>query len=255
MNTKEKAIQEISGFLRSDNQVLLLTGTHQNEKHSLALSVVLAEYPAPAAILFRANHLRDIRNILKPVVALRKDSKTGTKMNVNGDYKLYVDTINPMSWKSSPSVIDIAVIYPVGSLKGSKGDDCIQDLIRRNAKKIILVSWTDNTDIGWVEQFNPKKVIYDSEENAPEHHAEIEEIVSSYIPQPLSRLPKYAQNTPHEFLIELYCKGCNSGRWAKLNKPYPGKTALKKSKMGEYKAVCLNCGYENHDNYNWYDRK
>ena len=176
-------------------------------------------------------------------------------IRLRGGYNLYVDTKNQISWRSSPSDIDIAVVYPASSLKESEGDDCVQDLIGRKAKKIVLVSWTDNADFGWVEQFDPVKVIYDSEEVDPEHHAEIEEIVSGSIPKSISRLPQYAKDTPNEYLIELYCKGCNSGRWAKLNKPYPGKSALKNAESGEYTATCLKCGYGNHDNYNWYERR
>jgi len=253
MNTKEKAAQEILDFLRSDNKVLLLTGTYQNEKHSLALLLILSEYPSPANILFRANHSRNIKMFLS-VLNLRKNPKTGKPIKISGGYNLYIDTINQMSWNSSPSHIDIAVVYPVGSLGESKGDDCVQDLIRRNAKKIVLVSCIDNKDISWVEQFNPVKVIYDSEEVDPEYHARTQEIVSNYVPQPISGLPEYAKNIPSEYLIQLYCKGCNSGRWAKLNKPYPGKTALKNAPIGEYTANCLKCGYENVDNYNWYER-
>ena len=70
MNTKEKATQGISDFLRSDSKVLLLTGTHQNEKHSLALSLILSEYPSPASILFRVNHSMHIRSFLLPVIVL-----------------------------------------------------------------------------------------------------------------------------------------------------------------------------------------
>ncbi len=191
---------------------------------------------------------------LLPILDLSKNPKTGKPIEISGGYNLYVDTINQMSWNSSPSDIDIAVVYPVGSLGESKGDDCVQDLMRRNAKKILLVSWTDNKDISWVEQFNPVTVIYDSEEDDPEYHARTQEIVSNYVPQPIRGLPEYAKNIPSEYLIQLYCKGCNSGRWAKLNKPYPGKSALRNAEIGEYEAICLKCGYENYDNYNWYER-
>lgn len=254
MNTKEKATKNILDFLRSDNKVLLLTGTHQSEKHSLALSLILAEYPSPANILFRANHSTNIKTFLSPVLELSKNPKTGKPIKISGGYNLHVDTINQMSWNSSPSDIDIAIVYPVGSLGESKGDDCVQDLIRRNAKKIVLVSYIDNKDISWVEQFNPVKVTYDSEEDDPNQHARIKEIVSESNPISISGLPQYVKNTQREYLIQLYCKGCSSGRWAKLDKPYPGKTALKNAQIGEYTATCLKCGYENDDNYNWYER-
>lgn len=136
----------------------------------------------------------------------------------------------------------------------NNGDDCVQDLILRKVKKIVLVSWTDNKDINWIEQFHPVKVVYDSEEDDPNHHERIKEIVSTSNSKTIIGLPKYAQNVPTDCLIKLNCKGCNSGRWARLNKAYPGKTALREAEMGEYIATCLNCGYENEDNYNWYER-
>ena len=65
--------------------------------------------------------------------------------------------------------------------------------------------------------------------------------------------PKYAQSVPVKYLIQILCKGqCNSERWARLNKPYPGKLALKNAKNGEYRATCLKCGYVALDNHNWH---
>lgn len=113
MNTKEKAAQEIIDFIHSNNKVLLLTGTHQNEKHVLAISLILSEYPAPATILFRTNHSNNTSMFLSSVLTLKTKPKTGKPINLQGSYSLYVDTINQMSWKSSPSEIDVAVVYPV----------------------------------------------------------------------------------------------------------------------------------------------
>jgi hypothetical protein len=46
MNTRQKARQGILFFLQKDEKFLLLTGTYQNEKHVLALSIILSDYPA-----------------------------------------------------------------------------------------------------------------------------------------------------------------------------------------------------------------
>ena len=69
----------------------------------------------------------------------------------------------------------------------------------------------------------------------------------------LGKLPNYARNADRAKVVQLLCKGkCSGGRWAELNKIYPGKEALRKALMGEYKATCLRCGNTALDNYNWY---
>jgi len=68
-----------------------------------------------------------------------------------------------------------------------------------------------------------------------------------------ANLPAYARTTPSNLLIQILCKGqCNSERWARLNKPHPGKSDLKNAKKGEYQATCLKCGYVAVDNHNWH---
>lgn len=69
----------------------------------------------------------------------------------------------------------------------------------------------------------------------------------------LGKLPNYASKADRAKAIQLLCKGkCGCGRWAELNKIYPGKEALRRAQMGEYKATCLRCGGTALDNYNWY---
>jgi len=69
----------------------------------------------------------------------------------------------------------------------------------------------------------------------------------------IGALPDYAKNADRAKVVQLLCKGkCGRGRWAELNKPYPGKDALHKAQMGEYKATCMRCGVPALDNYNWY---
>jgi hypothetical protein len=255
VNTRKKAIEEILSFIQSKERFLLLTGTYQNEKHVLALSLVLSKYPAPATVLFRANHLRNIEDFLSPVLKLIKGPKSGVPINVHGGYVLYTDTINPLSWSSSPRNIDVAMVYPIDSLDYEAGDDCVQDLIRaRNARKIFLVSWTDDIDFGWTNQFNPVRVIFDAEEENPAYHKRMMDALAS---SPRSKvinekLPSYASSIPEPFLVKILCRGkCHTARWARLNDPYPGRSALRSASIGTYIATCLVCGYEATDNYNW----
>ncbi len=255
MNTRQKATQSILSFLQADEKSLLLTGTCQNEKHVLALSLILSKYPTPATILFRANHARNIMDFLSPVLNLTKEPKTGVPISVRGGYTLYVDTINPMSWRSSPHNIDVAMVYPIDSLEYDAGDDCVQDLIRRKAKKIFLVSWTDDRDFSWTDQFDPVHVIFDAEEENPEYHQRMMDLLASEPPEITitEKLPQYAASTPHKYLVKILCRGrCHTARWARLNAPYPGKSAIRSAPLGQYRATCLKCGYEATDNYNWF---
>ena len=252
MNTKEKATEEILSFLDSDEQVLLMTGTYQNRKHVLAMQLIFSYFPPPATILFRAGHADNFETYLRPIITLHSRPKTGKSIRIREGYNLYVDTINPKSWQSTPRNIDLAVVYPLDVLDEDNGDDCVQDLLRRNPRKILLISWTDNKDFNWVEQFNPRHVIYDAEAERPDYHRRMLELTSEKSkPKFVWNLPQYAKSIDPAFLIKIWCRNCNKSRWARLNRPFPGKTALHNAQLGEYEAICLKCGYRATDNYNW----
>ncbi len=253
MNTKEKARHNISSFIQSKDRVLLLTGTHQYKKHNLALSVILSKYPPPAIILFRVNDARNIGMILSPILKLTKDPTIGSPINIKGGYKLDVDTINRRSWSSSPSDIDLAIVYPVDSFNSKNGHDCVQDLIDRNPKKVFLISCDDDKDFSWINQFNPVHAMYDAEEEDPEYHKRILDLLSSVPSEEILKgLPKYAKSIQPEFLVQNpLCRKCGCARWARLNLPYPGKSALRSAPIGKYKATCLVCGYEAINNNSW----
>ena len=249
MNTKSQAIQKITSFLLGEKQTLLLTGTHQKKKPLLALALVLSKYPSPAKILFRTNNLK----ILGETLGLNRVPKTGKPIDVQGGYTLFADTINPTTWRSSPRSIDVAIVYPLDSLKFDAGGKCVQDLVHRRAKKIFIISWTDNKDFSWTDYFNPVHVIYDAEEEDPEYHKRMVRHFSS--PQPAldtSKLPDYAVSTPQEKLVKIWCRGrCHKTRWAEMNVPYLGKVALQDSQPRQYTATCLICGYVDSGSSSW----
>ncbi len=69
----------------------------------------------------------------------------------------------------------------------------------------------------------------------------------------IGKLPKYAEAAVRAKVVHILCKGkCATGRWAEMNKPYPGKDKLRQAKHGEYEATCLRCGSIARDNYNWH---
>lgn len=250
MNTKEKAIASLQAFMTGPERVLLLSGTHQHEKHPLALGAALALAPAGARILFRANSKQNAGMFLQPM-GIGKVPAPGTFVRAN-NRELYVDTINRVSWRSTPSPIHTAIVYPLDSLGRDDGDDCVQDLMRRQAAKIMLVTWTDNKDFSWVDGLSPVRIVYDAEAERPDYHERMREIESegTSVSRP-KNLPGYAQSAPRDRLIKIHCRGCNTGSWALLNKPHPGATTIRQAPHGEYRAKCLKCGRDNDDNYNW----
>ena len=254
MNTEKKAAEAIASFIDSDERFLLLTGTHQQKKHLLVLTAILAGDGGPSTVLFRTNHSTHFDSFLSPILTLHKKPRTGTPIHIAGGYSLYVDTINRQSWSSSPSNIDVAVVYPIDSLTRDKAHDCIEDLLRRQARQIFLVTWTDNQDISWTSIYEPVHVVYDAEEEAPEYHDRMKDVeAKTVITRELTGLPQYAKSTPDEFLVQMHCDGrCGKTRWARLNQPHPGLTALRNARELEYAATCLKCGFEATDNYNSY---
>lgn len=250
--SKQQATDEVTAFLNSGQQVLLLSGTNQNEKHQLALATVFTVCPPGTAVLFRVNKADNCEQFLRPLIQTRKKPRPGQRIGFDG-YHLYVDTINPASWSSSPNPLDVAVVYPIDALNHAKADACMTDLLRRNAQKIILVTWTDNRDFAWVDQYGPVRVVYDAEDR-DYHERVMSHTTTKASTRRLPRLPAYAKAVPREYLIRIACRGgCGGTRWARLNKPYPGPTPLRDATMGEFEATCLKCGHRASDNYNWYE--
>jgi hypothetical protein len=252
MNTREKAAQAVLDFLGSTERVMLLDGTHMGEKHPLALTMVLRTWPAAARVLFRVNSKANAEQFLAAAHIRVNVPRPGAFAAAAG-HRLYVDTVNRASWAQSPNPVDAAIVYPVGSMNAREGDECVHDLLDRGAKKIILVTWVDNKDLSWAEQFKPVRVTYDTEAEDPDHHAGLKEIGAAARPQAPNNLPQYARNVPPELLVRRHCDHCCSSTWSRLNKPYPGPMALRNAPDGEYRATCLKCGTEAGDNYNWYE--
>lgn len=252
MNTKQEAAERLAEFLDSDDQFLLLTGTHQNQKFPLALAAVAERFPGPATLLYRGSQMQNVERQLREIIDLRNKPSTGEAISFAGGHRLYVDTVNQRTWRSSPRDIDVAIVYPIDSLGFGDGEECVEDLIRRGASKILLVSWTDNANHSWVKQFEPERARYDAAEERPAYHERVREHEEanrrSDAPEDL---PNYAEATDPDFLVKMFCDSCGCGRWAKLNQPYPGRTQLQDADMGEFEATCLYCGTEAYDNYNW----
>jgi hypothetical protein len=176
MGTRKHAQSEIINFLKSDiDRILLLTGTYQNEKHRLVLDTLSRHYTSSTELLLRVNNSNLINDFLSGLdmpnpPRLRKPAKWHS-------CRVSVDTMNPASWRGSPRTIDIAVVYPIDSLNDKTGPRCIDEMLSRGPRKLLLVSWTDNKDFGWVSVYNPARVVFDAAEERPDYHQRMLELL------------------------------------------------------------------------------
>lgn len=175
MNTKEKALLQLNEFMESDERVVLITGTHQYEKHRLALQVINS-YSSSDKVLFRVNALDNLGSIFQNHSLNHKAGKT-YKL---GDNVLHIDSINERSWSKTPHSINSAVLYPLDSPTRDikKRKDIVEDLLDRQAEKVFLVSWTDTHDFSWVNEYIDRHVIYDAEEEDPAYHQRVVDIIN-----------------------------------------------------------------------------
>ena len=64
MHTREKAIVQIKEFFNSDEQSLLLTGTHQYRKHDLIIKLI-NKYMSNKSILIRTSGIKDVQRLFE----------------------------------------------------------------------------------------------------------------------------------------------------------------------------------------------
>lgn len=169
MNNKTNAINNIEEFLRSEERGMLLTGTHQNKKHTLILAA-LSELKNKATILFRVNGMDNVGSFLNNHDR-RYETGHGYRLGVG---EVYIDSINSASWNKTPHHVDYAILYPIDSVCRMKNKDrVISDLLKRVEKKIFFVSWTDVHDYSWLDPNVDRKVVYDAEEEDPAYHERV----------------------------------------------------------------------------------
>ncbi|GAA4879703.1 hypothetical protein GCM10023310_69850 [Paenibacillus vulneris] len=174
MNTRSEAFRKISEFLTSDEKGLLITGTHQYEKHPLVLRAIAQTISTPSTILFRANSMQNLGTIFEARTA---NYQTGTPYKL-GNHKMFIDTINKTSWKNTRYNYDFAVLYPVDPLMRSQKlyNEIIEDLFEdRRISKVFLVSWTDRPeyDYSLLNKYVQKHVVFDALEEDPDYHKRV----------------------------------------------------------------------------------
>lgn len=179
MNTRTHLQKEIKEFLQAENEkIMLITGTYQREKHWEVLKTLNNSVQDSVKVLFRINAQNNIDSIFDRKL---KKPKLNTKIKL-GNLRLYLDTINSRTWKYED--YNVSVLYPVDSvcrMKDEQRKKVISDLIRHTVNKVFIVSWTDNIDFSWLDEFGiDRKAIFDAEEEHPEWHNNVLDLINGH---------------------------------------------------------------------------
>lgn len=177
MNTRANAIKDIEEFLKSDKRCMLVTGTHQFNKHILVMAV-LDKYNKNARILFRANGVSnafDNRNILGQFE--NKKHKAGEYFKIHNNYYCVDSFDREDTWWKTNDNYKFAILYPLDAI--TRKDikvECIRELLDdKKVDKVFLVSWTDHNedDLSIYDEFIDAKTVYDAEEEDIHYHRRV----------------------------------------------------------------------------------
>lgn len=179
MKNRENLQNEISEFIKSNNEkIMLITGTHQYEKHMEVLKTLNNTVQDGVKVLFRINGADNIDSIFKNML---KSPKLNTRIKL-GKLKLYIDTINKKSWRNER--YNVSILYPVDSIcrkKDEQRKEILDDLIRNTVHKVFIVSWTDSYDYIWLDEFGiDRTVVFDAEEENPAYHGRVLENINRF---------------------------------------------------------------------------
>lgn len=177
MNTRKNLQDEILNFLQNDDEkIMLVTGTHQYEKHMEVLRTINKNVQAGVKVLFRVNGKDNIENIFENKI---KSPKLNTRIKLS-KLNLYIDTINSRTWQAGE--YNISIIYPIDSvcrMKEKQREEIINNLLRKTVNKLFIVSWTDSFDYTWLEEFGiDRKVVFDAKEEDNAYHNRVLDILN-----------------------------------------------------------------------------
>lgn len=164
MSNKATVISQFEEFLKSDDKGVLITGTHQYEKHKLAMALIEKNYEN-ANILFRTNALQSVadRNFLGRV-GVKKQPKAGETVRISNNYYQFDSFNNEGTWNRTNYKFDFAIVYPIDALFRKNDFKSIDDLYEfKEINKIILCSWADklNYDYLSLSKYVNQHIIYD----------------------------------------------------------------------------------------------
>lgn len=176
MSNKATVISQFENFLQNDDKGILITGTHQYEKHKLAMAII-DKYYENANILFRINALQSITNRdFLGWAGVKKQPKAGEKIRIGRNFYQFDSFNYSGTWYKTDHKFDLAIIYPIDSLCREKDIKSIQDLYEhKQIEKIILCSWTDKAeyDYSLFNDYFTNHIVYDALEEDPEYHKRV----------------------------------------------------------------------------------
>lgn len=179
MNNRQKLKSEIVEFIKNDDEkIMLITGTHQYEKHMEVLRTLNKNVQDGVKVLFRINGADNIDNIFENKL---KTSKLNTRIKI-GNLRLYIDTINRRTWKNEK--YNVSVVYPVDSIcrmKDEQRKEIINNVIKNTVNKVFLVSWTDMNDYTWLNELGIDRIaVFDAEEEDSAYHNRVVNHINQY---------------------------------------------------------------------------
>lgn len=165
MDNKDNVIQQLSDFLTSDKKGMLITGTHQREKHKMVMGTINRLF-SKKLILFRTNSMGMVEEHLENLI--KKQPKAGERIKLGKNVYEFDSFNSSPTWDKTSHDFSIAIVYPIDAIaRGAVSMECIDDLFQfKNFDKIIFISWTDNlvNDYSKFDKYVNIKCVYDADD-------------------------------------------------------------------------------------------
>ncbi|OBW56806.1 hypothetical protein A9987_22805 [Bacillus cereus] len=159
LNNQEVASREITEFLQSSNEkVMLIKGTNDYKKHSLVLKII-NENKSLKRGLFRSNTLERVSVFFKDAdLEIPHDAgkPAGNTLLVKNKFFSF-DSFNKSTWGKTPFELDFALIYQI-ELYNKKTNELKEAFINnileeKSINKIFIVSNVDDKgDYAWLDR-------------------------------------------------------------------------------------------------------
>ena len=182
MNGRQEAIAQIREFIESDNQGMLLTGTHQLQKHLLVMAVI-GNYFTGKSGLFRIDSLS---NTTHPAyVNLAEQPKAGEAGRLLNCHYTFDASTRVDTWRKTKVIpFNFAIVYPIDwMIREQKLEPLIELTRYRDIGKVFYISCKDSAccDYSLINGLYQQHVVLDCEEGEPEYH---ERVLAAYRERP-----------------------------------------------------------------------
>ncbi|MEW9095412.1 MAG: hypothetical protein AB2417_10060 [Clostridiaceae bacterium] len=101
-----------------------------------------------------------------------------------GGYVVVVEKIEDFKEIMDKAYIDCSVVYPVDSIcrmKDEQRKETISNIIKNTVNKVFVVSWTDNYDYSWLDEFGIDRIaVFDAEEGDVVYHNRVLSHINEY---------------------------------------------------------------------------